>query len=620
MYGTVYSPACAGDQPRALHGAALAFATQLAVSWSTLCIRAHPVMLPLRISDPGGPNSSRRPHHRLRHPLLHCCFLRMASMSSRLLPPVSALVGLLMIELLVLLRYQPPSVPPADTLSTQQFDGNAALQIHRRVFDDTTHPIESAANRAVRDRLVELLESHGWQVEVQQGAVSSRREGEVLVQNVVAHRAEQSGMTARPLVLASHYDSCVFGPGAGDAGMCVAAIVEAARQLTTDVDRLKRPMWLLFTDGEEAGLLGAQLFVRDHPVSAQHPYVLNFDARGNAGPVVMYETHAGNDSAVCAWISQLAAPVVTGSEFTAVYRSMPNGTDFSVFADAGWRGFNFAVIDGAEHYHQPDDTFASLDPRSVQHFGQHALSMARLIAGTNTDLPDSPDNAVFFDLLGITVFHYPVRFCLPLAVGLVTVAAVTSGRRIRWRTQWSQVLWVWLWMAGSLLVAAMTGWVVSRSIAGTVLLPRPFVAHGHWISAATYGLTVAVTVGIGAFTMPRVDQRVVSSAFWLGQALATVAVSAVAPEFSHLFFVPACIAFVLFAVVRDLRPHAQLTTLAAGVMLIPVLHLLSIALGPGAALLLSPVAALIALPLMPLFGRRPEQAQAEWQLAGAAPE
>ncbi|MFV0352666.1 MAG: M28 family peptidase, partial [Oscillospiraceae bacterium] len=52
-------------------------------------------------------------------------------------------------------------------------------------------------------------------------------------------------------------------------------------------------VYFLFTDGEEVGLLGAADFVRTQPQYAKEVDLLfNFEARGNAGALVMFETSA----------------------------------------------------------------------------------------------------------------------------------------------------------------------------------------------------------------------------------------------------------------------------------------------------------------------------------------
>jgi len=522
-----------------------------------------------------------------------------------------ALLALLLIELLVCFQYRGPAVVAerdADAFAAAgvpTFSAERAMMLHQLLFDDTTHPAGSAQNDAVRARLVRLLQEHGWQVEIQSSQVDGRRgESPLLLHNVIARRPEQIGLSVQPLVLVTHYDSCRFGPGAGDAGGCVAAVVEAGRLLTLQTEQLKRPVWLLFTDGEEAGLLGAIQFVRSHPLSRQRPLVLNFDARGTSGPVVMYETHAGNSVAVNGWVNAIARPRITGSLFTAVYRSMPNGTDFSVFQKAGWQGFNFAIIDGAHRYHQPDDTYTNLDPRSVQHFGEHALRLSTLIAARTQDLAATKEDAVFFDVLGLFVVHYPVWWCLPIRFALLIVSVQLYGRHVLRRELLRQSLLVWLTMLLIATAAPVMGWILSACLRGTMILPRPFVWYGHGLSFAMWWLSLLMTLSIGHWMLRRIDQRIVWDAFWLGQAMTCMVVSMWAPEFSHLLSVPGGIAILLTLTVRSIPLRTLLGTAGAGIILIPMQHLLSIALGPAAGLLLFSAFSLIAMPMLPALGKR----------------
>ncbi len=522
-----------------------------------------------------------------------------------------ALLSLLVIELIVCVLYRGPAVVSEQEAAASAADGvpvfsaETALKIHRQVFVGTSHPTGSAENDAVRLRLVQLLQEHGWAVDVQ----STRLEGNEnspprTLHNIVARRPEQSGLTARPLVLVTHYDSCPFGPGAGDAGGCVAAVVESGRLLTLNAEELKRPVWLLFTDGEEAGLLGANQFVRTHPLSQQRPLVLNFDARGSAGPVVMYETHAGNCTAVGEWVNTIARPRITGSLFTAVYRTMPNGTDFSVFQQAGWQGFNFAIIDGAHRYHQPDDTLANLDPRSVQHFGVHALTLSSQIASSPDDLTATSEDAVFFDVVGLYVIHFPVWWCLPIRIVLLAVAAHLYGRQTLRLAVLRQSLRVWFTMLLIMVAAPIAGWIVSASIRGTVILPRPFVWYGHGLSFAMWCLSLTFSLSIAHGLLRRIDQHFVWNAFWLGQATTCLVVSIWAPEFSHLLSVPAIMAIGLTLTVRSIAIRTLLVTVGAGFIVVPVHHLLSIALGPASGLLLFPTYALITMPMLSAMGKR----------------
>ena len=521
-----------------------------------------------------------------------------------------ALLILLLIELIVCLQYRGPAVVSAVDADTSTaggvptFSAERAWKIHERVFDGSVHPAGSIENDAVRDRLVELLKQHGWDVEIQTSHVEGTdRHPALVLNNIIARRSEQDRLSLQPLVLATHYDSCRFGPGAGDAGGCVAAVIEAGRLLTLNVAELKRPVCLLFTDGEEFGLLGAMEFVRSHPLSLQRPLVLNFDARGTSGPVIMYETHAGNGTAIDNWVNSMVRPRITGSLFTAVYRSMPNGTDFSVFQRAGWHGFNFAILDGAHRYHQPDDTLTNLDPRSVQHFGELALAVSQEIASNGADLAVTKDDALFFDVLGMCVVHFPLSWCLPIRFALLIVSVQLYGRQALRRCNLRQSLWVWLTMLLIIIAAPIVGWIVSACIRGTMILPRPFVWYGHGLSFAMWCLSLLLSLSIGHWMLRRIDQREVWNAFWLGQATTCMFVSIWAPEFSHLLSIPGVLAIVLTLTVRFIPLRTILATAGAGILVIPVQHLLSIAMGPAAGMMLFPTFALITMPMLSAFGK-----------------
>ena len=90
-----------------------------------------------------------------------------------------------------------------------------------------------------------------------------------------------------------HYDSVANSPGAGDDASGVAVVLETLRALKTG-SPLERDIIVLFADGEENGLDGSRLFVDEHPWAKEVGVVLNFDARGNSGPSIMFETSDGN--------------------------------------------------------------------------------------------------------------------------------------------------------------------------------------------------------------------------------------------------------------------------------------------------------------------------------------
>ncbi len=499
--------------------------------------------------------------------------------------------------------YRGPAPKLAD-VAIGEFSAERAAEIHEELFPPKPHYTGSIENQLVRDRLVEMLRIRGWRIDVQSAVVESN-EVKAQLSNVLAEWPQVANRDARPLVLSSHYDSCRGGPGASDAGACVAAIIEAStvlieRHAGTD-GQLKRPLFLLFTDGEELGTLGADQFARRHPLSARHPIVLNFDARGTSGPVLMYETSPGNRSQVAAWINHIARPRVTGSPFTAVYRLMPNGSDFTQFRKTGWEGFNFAMIGDAQRYHTPDDTLPNLDRSSLQHYGEIVLRLAGHIV--EEDLrPSSTGDALYFDVFGWYVVHCPLSWCMPIGViGCLAILAVNRHRLLEAGAVRTLAL-CGLCSVLVMIAVGTEGWFLGRLWRDIGLLPRQFVSHGPVLCLVLWLFALATSLGIARWLLSRCSYESVWAATWVNWSLAGLSVSVIMPEFSHLAFLPelAAIGLSVSSIPQCLRVLGAL--LAVTLSMMPLQHLLMIALGPGGGLFWCPAIALLAIPLYPALG------------------
>jgi hypothetical protein len=280
------------------------------------------------------------------------------------------------------------------------------------VGDDVPHPIGSAANRLVRERIVKRLTALGYAAELQTGLVCNDFGECGTPTNIVATYG--GDVTAKDAVLlASHYDSVPAGPGASDDGAGVASLLEIARTLTVMPAR-RHPIVLLVTDGEEAGLLGALLFTREHHLARQVWAAVNMEARGVSGASLMFETGTAN-----AWLMHLygAATLqpITNSLCYVIYKMLPNNTDFTVFKSASYQGFNFAFIGDVGHYHTPLDSWANASTSTIQHQGDNALG-AVLALANSTDLSPAVEDSVFFDVLARGVVVWPIAFVLPAAL------------------------------------------------------------------------------------------------------------------------------------------------------------------------------------------------------------
>ena len=324
----------------------------------------------------------------------------------------------------------PPEAVDASAPPTEFSSGRALQRLE--VVARRPRPIGSAEHAAVRDYIVGALAESGVAAGVQNATVVNRgRNGSLRaasVSNVVA-RLRGTGQ-GKAVMLAAHYDSVANSPGAADDGAGVAALLETARALKAGAP-LKNDVIFLFTDGEESGLFGARAFVEEHPWAKDAGAVFNFDARGNSGASVMFETSEGNGWLVREFAAASPRPVANSLSYE-IYRLMPNDTDLSVFKRAGLAGMNFAFVMGVPHYHARSDSVEAIDERSLQHHGSNALAVARHFGDLDLRAASQAD-AVYFDVLGLFLVHYPAAWALPLAalgaLAFVCVSAVGLRRR-----------------------------------------------------------------------------------------------------------------------------------------------------------------------------------------------
>jgi hypothetical protein len=289
---------------------------------------------------------------------------------------------------------------------------------HVRAIAQRPHPIGSVESARVRMYLLDELASLGLQPDSQDvTAVGTRYQVMGHVRNIVA-RLPGTSPGGPAVMLMSHYDGVPAGPAASDAGSGVSVILEVVRALRAGAP-LTHDVIVLFTDGEESGLLGAAAFVREHPWAKRIAVTLNFEARGTTGRAAMFETGPGNLDLVR--ILRRAPDVSASSLTVTVYRTLNNDTDLSEVSLLGKPALNFAFADGVERYHTTQDDAAHINPGSMQQEGAQALSVVRDIGIGPLPRPITTD-AVFSDL--------PLVGARPLIV-LITLLFLASLWRLR---------------------------------------------------------------------------------------------------------------------------------------------------------------------------------------------
>lgn len=352
-------------------------------------------------------------------------------------PPGALARGLALLALLACaavswLDVRPPAAR-GDGAAASEFSAARAMR-HLPSIASRPHPVGSAENARVRAYLLAQLQALGLQPQVQTAFVAKPDRWGVVagtVHNIVARLPGRE--PGRAVALIAHYDSVTTGPGAADNGASVAAILETLRALRAGAP-LRNEVMVVFTDAEEADLLGAEAFVAQHPWARRIALALNFDFRGNRGPSMLFETSAGNGRLVAQFAAAAPHPI-GGSLGYELYRRMPNSTDFKVFKHAGIAGLNFAAIEGHTHYHTQIDRIDRLQPDSVQHLGENMLAATRSFGESDLQRIDGEDR-VFFNAPGLGMPNYGAGWALAftalaVALSVVLLAAGLRGGAIR---------------------------------------------------------------------------------------------------------------------------------------------------------------------------------------------
>ena len=519
--------------------------------------------------------------------------MRIDARPGEVLGPLGTLIAaLLMLLGAMAVKGELIALPSPEAAPAHGFDADRAVQRLARVLgDERPHPVDSAASDAVRERLMAEMRRVGLDPRVTDDfacngfarypAVACAR-----VRNLVATIGPGEG---RHLLLSAHYDSTAAGPGAGDAGIAVATLLEVAGLLRGR--ELARPVTFLFNEGEEVGLIGARAFLERDPAAPRIGALLNFEARGVAGPATMFETSRPNAAAIAAFAAAADRPVAN-SLTTDLYRLIPNSTDVAVFEGRDWTILNFAIIGNETRYHSAGDNLDALDRRSVQHMGNQALALA--IALATGDMPQAQGERLYADFLGRQLIVLPMAFGLLLLALLLVFFALESWRR---RALGRPLAAVAAALIGSALIAALGQFLVGLIRDGDYWRGYPLVT-----SIAVYGSAMAAGLLALALIARDAERARLRAAFWLAFMLGGAGIAAAAPGGAVYFLFPPLLAAAGMALGRR-WPIAEPVGAWAAILLLflsfgPALALFEELMSSGPHWMFAPIGAAMLLPAL----------------------
>ncbi len=449
-----------------------------------------------------------------------------------------AVAGIALLLAATLIAYRPPT-PLGQDASPDVFSAHRAKAILQElVGNGIPHPIGSPDAARLRAAIVDRLSALGYTFELQTGFVCNDDAVCGSPVNIIATRGAVSS-DQNLVLLTAHYDSVPAGPGASDDAAGVASMLEIARILAQR-PAPRQAIAFLITDGEEAGLLGALLFVHQHPLSKLVKSAVNMDARGTSGLSLMFETGSANTWLMRLYKSAVARPM-TNSLYYLVYKLLPNDTDFTVFKKS-YQGFNFAFIGNVGRYHTPLDNVANADASTIQHQGDNALAVLWALANAPPPNPAMAES-VFFDVFAGGMIAWPIGSTLPASLLALTILLAESGILLKKSAvSVREILWGGLGTLSMLVfgVALCVGLLAATIAVGKV----PSLDGASWIShpLPMHLAAAAIAVLAAGVTSVRLGQRAGFWGFWVAVALLgaalSVAAAAFAPGASFVLLLP----------------------------------------------------------------------------------
>ena len=289
-----------------------------------------------------------------------------------------------------------------------------------KIISKEHHSIQHSKERkVVRDFLSQRLQECNGIVEIfNYDSIRCKFGGEYDISNVYASFPPDNVTDSTQYVLlVAHYDSrffnvvkgdTVYSYGAADDGYGLGVILECVNIASNYRKEWNQGIKVLFTDSEEHELDGMRnAYNNDGDIFKNVNLIINVEARGVKGPVVLFET-SNNNSELVNLYKESKNPY--GYSITSlIYNMLPNDTDFSVVKDY-IAGFNFSVLDNLNYYHTDKDNFNNISLASLSHYGEQILPILKKYLTdpiySNKDCFIKDKNDIYFTLPIFGLIHF----------------------------------------------------------------------------------------------------------------------------------------------------------------------------------------------------------------------
>lgn len=398
------------------------------------------------------------------------------------------------------------SIMPQNVVKNSVLDNGFKLENaykHIETMASVPHYVGTSAHGEAREYLLRELKALGLQPQVQDSfprtiGINKKWRVAINTKNIIAKI--KGADSSKALLLLSHYDSAVHSAvGASDDASGVAVILETLRVYLEAGNKPKNDIIVLFSDAEEIGLLGASVFVNEHPWAKNVGLVLNFEARGSGGPSFMLlETNGSNKNLIEHFKAAKTPYPVANSLVYSIYKMLPNDTDLTIFREDGdIDGFNFAFIDDHYDYHTAQDIPNRLDANTLAHQATYLWPLLSYFSNADLNTVKSSSELVYVTMPYFGMISYPFSCVLPVALGLAVLflGLIIIGI-LKGKLQLMGIFIGFLPMLMFLVISGLMayfGWQLLEIIYPQYKdILHGFTYNGHWYIAAFIALILAL--------------------------------------------------------------------------------------------------------------------------------
>ncbi|KAK4470741.1 hypothetical protein MN116_006266 [Schistosoma mekongi] len=151
-------------------------------------------------------------------------------------------------------------------------------------------------------------------------------------------RAKNGNKSKSAFLINCHYDTAPGSPGASDAFVNCAIMLEVCRLLAASPSILSNDVIFLFNGAEESLLLSSHAFITQHKWASDVIAFMNLEGAGAAKRPMLFQTGPGNSSDVLldVYASAFKQPFASVlGEDVFQFGLVPSDTDYRIFRDYG---------------------------------------------------------------------------------------------------------------------------------------------------------------------------------------------------------------------------------------------------------------------------------------------